>query len=379
MKDENHMKILGIIDEDPFHPQTWSGTSMYFFNSLKSNHALYTAISATPPTKAQLLYKALSFQTSIQKWKFKYHLNTGLFKQMTRAAEKQIYRFDQNNFDVILQVGAWYNFTGINNKIFASYHDGNLATRLKSPYGYPEISKNHIEKAYRYEKDLYDRMDFIFPMSKWLANSFIEDFKADTNKVIPVGAGINLPRIKQPEIKNPDKPIILFVGKDFERKGGYVLLEAFKEVKKKLKNAELVIAGPSHISNLPDGARCEGFISKQSEEGIEKLLTLYSRATIFALPSLYEPFGIAFAEAMAHKLPCIGTNNCAMPEIIDDGINGFIVEPNDSKLLADRICTLLEDHQLREVMGESAYNKYYSNYRWEIVTKKIINALNNNS
>lgn len=352
---------------------------MYFFNSLKSNHALYTAISAMPSTRTQLLYKALSFQPDIQKWKFKYHLNTGLFHQMTRAAEKRIDALNMDDFDVILQVGAWYNFTGLQNKIFASYHDGNLATRLKSPYGYPDISEKYIKKAYRYERELYEKMDFIFPMSKWLAQSFINDFKIDASKVIPVGAGINLPRIKHPETKDPEKPIILFVGKDFERKGGYVLLEAFKEIRKKIKNAKLVIAGPSHINNLPTGAKCEGFISKQSEEGLDKLLTLYSKASIFVLPSLYEPFGIAFAEAMAHKLPCIGTNNCAMPEIIDDGINGFIVKSNDSKSLADKIYILLKDHQLRESMGEAAYNKYHSNYRWEIVTKKIINALNSNN
>ena len=238
-------KILGIMDEDPFNPQSWSGSSLYFFNSLQSNNALYAAISAMPSERVQLLYKALSFQPNVQKWKFRYHLNTAFFNQMTRTAEKKINALDSNDFDVILQVGAWYNFTDVQNKTFASYHDGNLATRLKSPYGYPNISERYIKKAYRYERDLYEHMDFIFPMSRWLAQSFIDDFKIDASKVIPVGAGINLPRIKHPEAKDPEKPIILFVGKDFERKGGHVLLDAFKEVRKKIKNTELVITHQS--------------------------------------------------------------------------------------------------------------------------------------
>jgi len=372
-------KILGIIDENPFDPQTWSGTSLYFFNSLKSSGSLYEAISAMPSKQVQMLYKALSFQPDIKKWKFRYHLNTKFFNQMTRAAEHRIQALDLDEFDVILQVGAWYNFTAFPNKIFASYHDGNLARRLQSPYGYPDIADRHIKQAFRYEQTLYERMDYIFPMSKWLAHSFINDFKIDAHKVIPVGAGINLPRIYSGEIKPPINPTILFVGKAFERKGGYVLLEAFKEVRKKIKNAELIIAGPEHIANLPEGAKCVGFISKQSEKGIDKLLKLYASASIFVLPSLYEPFGIAFSEAMAHKLPCIGTNNCAMPEIIDDEVNGFIVKPNDSKSLADKIYTLLGDHELRASMSAAAYNKYYSHYRWEIVTKKMTDALNNKS
>lgn len=373
------LKILGVIDEEPFDPQTWSGSSYYFFKSLKSNDALYAAISATPSSRMQFLYKILSYQSELQSWKFRYHLNTGYFNQMTKAAVKKINTYDQKSYDVILQVGAWYNFTSQYNKIFASYHDGNLATRLSSPYGYPEIHKRYIQKAFEYERKLYEKMDYIFPMSRWLAQSFINDFKINREKVIPVGAGINLPRIKAPADKDPDNPKILFVGKDFERKGGYILLEAFRSIKKRIKNAELVIAGPDNIQNLPEGVRVEGYISKNSDDGMEKLLSLYSEASIFVLPSLYEPFGIAFAEAMAHKVPCIGTNNCAMPEIIDDGENGFIVEPNNSQSLSERIYTLLADHDLRDSMSSSAYDKYYSNYRWEIVSRKIINVLSSHS
>jgi hypothetical protein len=73
-------------------------------------------------------------------------------------------------------------------------------------------------------------MDFIFPMSKWLANSFVKDFGVNPNKVFPVGAGINLPYIKNVEKKKKENLRILFVGKAFERKGGKLLLEAFAKV-----------------------------------------------------------------------------------------------------------------------------------------------------
>ena len=370
-----NVKLLGIIDEDPFDAHTWSGSSLYFFNALKSADVLYRAISAYPPTIIRTAYKILSIQAGYQKWRFRYHLNTGLFDQMTAAARSVIDNLDTNEFNTILQVGAWYNLTDTRGKTFVSYHDGNLAVRLKSPYGYPEIRQKYIDRAYEYEKNLYAGMDYIFPMSKWLARSFIEDFDVNARKVIPVGAGINLPRIMEPAEKNAGNHKILFVGVDFERKGGQVLLDAFSNVRKKIRGVELNIVGPAHIENLPDGARCLGRISKQTDEGLDKLLKLYSEASIFVLPSLYEPFGIAFAEAMAHKLPCIGSSICAMPEIIDEGVNGFLVEPNNSKSLEDRILMLLGDNSLRESMGEAAYRKYYNNYRWDIVTGKITGVL----
>jgi len=367
------IKLLGVIDEDPFDPITWSGSSKFFFDSLYANNTLYKAISATPPKSKQLAYKLLSFQTDLEKWKFKYHLNTSYFKQMTHAALKTIETFDTDAYNAILQVGAWYDFTH-SNKLVASYHDGNLARRLESPYGYPNISQNHINKALNYERKLYSRIDYIFPMSQWLADSFCNDFSVDENKVFPVGAGINLPRIIPPSSSRQTTKKILFVGKDFRRKGGHILLEAFEVVKKHINNAELIIAGPE-LNDLPDGVRCEGFISKNSTDGINKLLTLYSEANVFALPTLYEPFGIAYAEAMAHKLPCIGTNNFAIPEIIDHGKTGFLIPPNDSQSLANSLITLLEDDNLCVQMGEQAFKKYYTNYRWEIVSKKITDIL----
>ena len=175
------VKILGVIDEDPFDRGTWSGSSYYFFEALRAGGSLYDAISALPSEKAQLVYKVLSFQMGMDKWKFRYHLNTGLFRQMSKRAIQKIEVFDESSFDVVLQVGAWYDLTDIKNKAFASYHDGNLATLLNSPYGHPRINKRYIDKAFSYEKELYKKMDFIFPMSKWLANSFINDFGVNPN------------------------------------------------------------------------------------------------------------------------------------------------------------------------------------------------------
>ena len=102
----------------------------------------------------------------------------------------------------------------------------------------------------------------------------------------------------------------------------------------------------------------------------------YSRARVFAIPSLYEPFGISFVEAMAHRVPCIGTNICAMPEIIRDGITGFVVPSADETILADRILQFLKSEEMCIEMGNAGYEHYINNYTWDIVISKIISAIN---
>ena len=367
-------KLIGIIDEDPFNYLTWSGSSKYFFESLQANHSLAAAISAEPTTVIQKLTQIRSFYPNMTKWKFAYHLNTDLFDSMTKVAKQKIKELDIE-YDTTLQVGAWYDLTS-SDKINVSYHDGNLATRLASPFGYPKISSSRVNKALDYEKKLYARLDLIFPMSHWLGQSFVKHFGANENKVIPVGAGINLPTILDTSNRTYEKKRLLMVGKNFSRKGGDCLLEAFKKVRKSVPDAELRIIGPT-LTDVPDGVKCLGFLSKNNSVELQKILQEYAQASVFVVPSLYEPFGISFAEAMAHRVPCIGTNICAMPEIIQDGETGFVVPPNDSEKLADRLIELLKSEELCKTMGEAGYKRYQENYTWEIVASKMLAAIDN--
>jgi len=367
-------QLVGVIDEDPFATQTWSGISPYLFGALQAQGVLLGAVSAQPPRVTRLVYKALSVQPSLSRWRFKYQLHLGYYRQMTAVARRRVAAFDPAHYEVILQVGAWYDMTGWSGKTVVSYHDGNLARLLDSPYGYPGISPHLIRRALDYERALYGRLDLILPMSRWLADSFIRDNGVPAHKVVPVGAGINLPRVRPVGDRDYADPRILFVGKGFERKGGPVLLRAFARVRREIPNAELTIIGPI-LRDPPPGVRCLGFVSKSDPDGLDRLLDEYERATVFAMPSLYEPYGIVFAEAMAHRLPCVGTTICAMPEIIRDGETGYVVPPGDDDALASRLIDLLGDPLACRQMGSNGYVKYTREHTWEAVTRRMCDAI----
>ena len=301
--------LVGVIDEEPFAAQTWSGLSPYLFGALRYRGVLHAAVAAEPPPLTRYLYKALSVQSNMNSWRFKYSLNLGLYRSMTAAARRRLAALDDRQYQVILQIGAWYDMTREGKKV-VSYHDGNLATLLASPYGHPPISQRWIQRALDYERALYGRIDLIMPMSRWLADSFVRDNGIRSSKVVPVGAGINLPALRDVTGRDYAAPRILFVGKAFERKGGPVLLKAFARVRREIPDAELTIIGPV-LTDVPEGVRCRGFLSKSNPAHVEALLDEYARASVFAMPSLYEPYGVVFAEAMAHRLPCVGTANCA--------------------------------------------------------------------
>ena len=145
--------------------------------------------------------------------------------------------------------------------------------------------------------------------------------------------------------------LILFVGSGFERKGLKSLLLATHHFRP--EDWRLLILGKGkwnkYLQFAPENLRSR-IIYKEPIPDIEKY---YSAADIFALPSIYEPFGNANLEALASGLPVITTRNCGSADIIQHGENGLIVEtPESSREIAKNI-NILFDPALRQSMGQN--------------------------
>ena len=113
--------------------------------------------------------------------------------------------------------------------------------------------------------------------------------------------------------------------------------------------------------------------------GRKRTEKFYRLARLFVLPSLEEPFGQVFLEAMASRLPCLGLRNragltrVASEEIISDRRDGFIIEPDDPDQLAEKIDLLLNDNGLREKMGEAGRKKAVERFSWDTHFDRVLN------
>lgn len=179
----------------------------------------------------------------------------------------------------------------------------------------------------------------------------------------------------------PEDPIVLFIGRKEVDKGVVQLLMAMVHVWGKMPNAWLVIIGPDAI--LPSDVKMyyDAFslvpISKRQkilDLGVvsesEKLDAL-SATDVFVAPSRRESFGIVYLEAWYHRKPVVGAKCAPVWDIIDDGVNGMLVNFGDEKALANYILRLLKDERLRERLGERGYQKVRANYSSEIMVEKI--------
>jgi glycosyltransferase involved in cell wall biosynthesis len=96
---------------------------------------------------------------------------------------------------------------------------------------------------------------------------------------------------------------------------------------------------------------------------------------VFCLPTRFEPFGIAFLEAMHWGLPCVGTDTGAVAEMIVDGDTGYAVPPDDVDALERSLCRLLRDRQLARRMGNAGRARVLSHFTWPAVVDRMSRVL----
>jgi len=253
---------------------------------------------------------------------------------------------------------------------YTIYTDNTMALTQRHYPKWAQLSPRAVTRWIEYEASIFREAKAVFTYSEFTRRSVIEDYDCEPQSVVAAGAGANqmLPRAPQQRAR-PARA--LFVGFELERKGGFVLLDAWPQVRAHLPDAELVIAGPRRRPrrSLPEGVRWVGRSDRAT------LTELYESAAVFAMPSLFEPWGHVFLEAMGHGLPCIGSDSCAMPEIIDDGVTGRLVAPGAPQPLAEALIELLADPARAARMGRAGYEQVRRERRWTNVADRVLEHL----
>jgi starch synthase len=217
------------------------------------------------------------------------------------------------------------------------------------------------------ETEVYRGASVLATFSENAARSLVRDYGVDASRVRVVGAGANVFPERAP--RRDDGYTVVFVGHDFARKGGHVLLEAFALLRRRVPRARLFVAGAVPPRRVPDRVAFLGQVDPP------ELPDLFAQSTVFALPTLHEPFGLAFLDAMACGLPCVGTRVEAVPEIVREGDTGLLVPPADPVALAAALERLLGDPGRARTMGAHGRARIFAGGLWHHVATRLERAL----
>jgi starch synthase len=322
----------------------------------------------TPTVAAHLAFAALRFgrRALVHRW------NTGFaFDHHSVSAGRALAELRPRP-ELVLQNGALFS-PGLPPALpYALLLDHTRALAEASP-AWPGARLRAPERYgpgwFSRETALYRGAAVLACFSENVARSLVRDYGVDPGRIAVVGAGANVFPERAP--RRDDGRTIVFVGKDFDRKGGPVLLAAFARLRRTHPKVRLLVAGTPAPGRgaIPPGVF---FLGRVSQAEVAALL---SQATIFALPTLREPFGIAFLDAMACGVPCVGTRNEAVPEIVRDGETGILVPPGDAVALALALERLLGDPVLARAMGARGRTRVFAGGLWSHVAGRLERAL----
>ena len=233
-------------------------------------------------------------------------------------------------------------------------------------------------------KYFYIRADKIIAVSNELKEVIKMQYKVPEEKLVVIPNGIDINKFKpinvedlRRELSLGGKKAILSVGAVHRQKGFHLLLNILPEILKEEKDVKLVIVGSGpYLENLKNIALKLGvsknvlFIGSVSHE---KLVKYYNLANIFAFPTLrYEGLPLVVPEAMACEKPVITSRIGGIPTAIENGKDGFLIEPGNLKELRERILEVLGDEELARKLGENARKKVLERFSLDRMVEDTI-------
>lgn len=270
-----------------------------------------------------------------------------------------------------------------------------LSLEASERLGIPSVLTSHSITFANSSDLIWGKVSQVLPFKRYInmadrviavsnsAAEFIERFM-DKGEATVIPNGVDVKKFYEPDpvsmkVFNPTvfkHPMILGVGRLSFRKGFHLLVESMPRVLKRHPGARLYVAGKGSmtrfLSLLAESLGLEDTVELMGYVPDAALPWLYKVCDVFVLPSISaEAFGITLIEAMATGKPVVASRIGGVPEIIEDGVNGLLFEPWDSRGLSEAVNTLLENPEMAEDLGRRGHQSAECNYSWPRVASQI--------
>jgi glycosyltransferase involved in cell wall biosynthesis len=383
------MKIAYVTDYDPDDVLQWSGLGFFIRKSLLDQGVDVVSIGPlTNKLQERFLFK-LYFRSKkyiiekiFKKIYIKDHDLVFSWLQSTEAWRKIKYNKD---IDAIFALGTNQVAFIPQGTPLLTYSDATHHSLFSTHNYYTGISRNTLHDANRIQSKSLKRASKSIFSSGWAAKSALEYYKGDPNRIvtIPFGANIfNEPNAEDvvASIKNRtlNRINLIFIGVEWERKGGVFVLEVLSELLQTTKYVNLKIFGcnPSIPIELKKYVSVEGFISKADIDS-DRLYRSLSEAHFLIVPSNAECYGLVYAEASAYGVPSIARNVGGVSSVVRNGINGYAF---DASISASTVASYIIDQTSTpdkyNELAFSARRLFESDLNWNIAGKRLVAEIN---
>ena len=374
------MKLAFVTIFDPNDIHAWSGLGFYILKALQSTDLQIETIGGLRYTHdfiykiKEVLYTRVLSKTYLMLW------DPLLLKSFASQVEKALASSD---CDIVFSI--WTNPIAYlrTDKPVVFWGDATFAGLNHFYPGFNNYCAETIRSGNKMDQQALANCRLAIFSSEWAANTAINSYKINPAKikVVPFGANIEstrniqdvhtILRKKKYEVCN-----LLFIGKDWFRKGGDLAVEVAGLLNQRGIPTELHVVGCDPPVSLPEYVKLHGFISKTSDDGKRYLDELFAQAHFFILPTRADCTPVVFSEAGSFGLPVLTTNVGGIPSIISNGKNGqafgIIDEPEAYCVYIERLFSSKIGY---EQLALSSYKEYAERLNWASAGRKVSGLL----
>lgn len=366
------MKIGFLSYKDPKDRKVWSGGYCSMLRALEnSGHE----VIVLGPVRFEKLFKVLNLfnklSISLFNSTFEY-IDTRLVSYLFAFYFKN--KIDKEKPDLIFAPAAIPEIANLKTEIPIAYYSDAVSSEyinyypLKRPVS--RLSKTEINIL---ERRALNNADFISFSSQWAADSAMQIYSVSEDKIKVISCGANIPVPFDNEVfrkKKDDLLKLVFVGVDWERKGGSIAFDTMVELNKMGLKTCLTIIGctPPHggrefkhqnFINYP-------YLSLDNEDESKVFRNILLDSDFFILPTRAECAAFSFCEANAFGLPVFTTNTGGIASIITDGKNGYMLPLSSTgKDFAELIYSVFNNDKLYFHLRESSFQEYKNRLNWD--------------
>lgn len=359
---QGSVSMVIVADSAPYEPLTNSGVALGLLGALGRNERVNVvgAVSSAVPCAVRMGLAALTVRFPVQKWRLAFR--RGMLARLLRSSTRDVrLRNLRVPSGLVVHVRNVYRPLRLP---YAAFIDTTIADSHRKWSAWDRPSKSLMA----YERRYYDHASLIFVAASSAKSSLVSDYAQNPEKITVVGGGTNFPAepalIEMRSRRASDSVSVLFVGREYQRKGGDIILDATRILVGEGVNICLTIAGCSP-DVVDDHVKVVGSVSDRSQ-----LWRYYQEADIFCLPARHEPYGLVVQEAMAAGLPVVVSPIGELPNIV--GNAGVVLHSNDATELARELRRLAASPTLRSELGRASVERVISELSWDAVAARML-------
>ncbi len=366
------MRLAVIASGDPLDILTWSGIPYFMTKTLRAHFPDLTVIRSPFPSWWAPARRVVRNASAGR-------LDLAWLKTFAKHHSEKIARtLDKNKIDIAVCI-ACSPISAYLARRFPIIHVSDATAPLMRDY-YKEFSslpQTLANNAVEFDaRSARSAQACLYP-TRWAADSAIRDYEIDLDRVSVIPFGCNVEKDRIPDRAGCpayDQCNLVFIGADWIRKGGSIVIDTFETLLSYGAPVSLEIIGssphdPERLNTLRKaGARIveRGFINKADSRGFALFNSILQSASFLYVPTRQDCYGLVFAEASAYGVPSISTRTGGVPGVIENGVNGYLLEPNSTiEQHAKTIWEIWSDQTRYKKLRASSRERFESVLNWD--------------